>query len=75
MLRRTIAMTIVAVALLSACGSDDSSSSEETTTTAPAETTTTAPVEPLQILVTDDDGIGAPGIDALVNAVSELDDV
>jgi len=43
------------------------------TTEAPA--TTDAPVEPLQILVTNDDGIGAPGIDALVTALSSLDDV
>ena len=29
----------------------------------------------LTLLVTNDDGIGAPGIDALVNGLLELDDV
>ena len=72
MLRRT---TIVAVAIalaLGSCSSDDESS--QTTTTVQESTTTVAP-EPLSILVTNDDGIGAPGIDALVNALVELDDV
>jgi len=46
-------------------------------TTAPATTTpsTTTPTEPLTILVTNDDGIGAPGIDALVLALQGLPDV
>jgi len=46
-------------------------------TTAPATTTpaTTSPTEPLTILVTNDDGIGAPGIDALVLALQALPDV
>ncbi len=42
------------------------------TTEAP---TTTAPPDPLTILVTNDDGIDAPGIDALVAALSALPDV
>ena len=33
------------------------------------------PAEPLTILVTTDDGIGAPGIDSLVTTLSTLDDV
>jgi 5'-nucleotidase len=37
-------------------------------------TSTVAPSESLHILVTNDDGIAAPGIDALVNALSELPD-
>jgi 5'-nucleotidase len=48
-------------------------------TTEPAPTTEAAPttetVVPLQILVTNDDGIAAPGIDALVAAVSAIPDV
>jgi 5'-nucleotidase len=36
---------------------------------------TTEAVEPLTILVTNDDGIGAPGIDALVMALQDLPDV
>ncbi len=43
-------------------------------TTTVAATTTTA-VQPLVILVTNDDGIGAPGIDALVTALAKLPDV
>jgi 5'-nucleotidase len=42
-------------------------------TEAPA--TTEVEIEPLQILVTNDDGIGAPGIDALVAALAALPDV
>ncbi|HYN32485.1 MAG TPA: 5'/3'-nucleotidase SurE [Ilumatobacteraceae bacterium] len=48
-------------------------------TTVAAPTTEVAPtteaVVPLQILVTNDDGIAAPGIDALVSAVSAIPDV
>jgi 5'-nucleotidase len=44
-------------------------------TTTAAATTTVPIVEPLTILVTNDDGIGAPGIDALVAALGELPDV
>jgi 5'-nucleotidase len=36
---------------------------------------TTEVAEPFQILVTNDDGVGAPGIDALVNALGELPDI
>ena len=46
-----------------------------TTAPAPADTTTTTAVETLTILVTNDDGIGAPGIDAVVNALQAVDDV
>lgn len=78
MLRRTIAA--VALALLAACGSDDGDRADAPTTTVAPEadattTTTTAPSDPLVILVTNDDGIGAPGIDVLVNALAEMDDV
>lgn len=36
---------------------------------------TEPPAEPLQILVTNDDGVGAPGIDALVQGLLTLEDV
>lgn len=80
--RRTVrSAALVALALLlplSACGSDgedDASSSE--TTAAPAEETTTteAAAEPLQILVSNDDGYAAEGIDALVEGLQTLEDV
>jgi 5'-nucleotidase len=65
--------------VIAACGDDDSDSGRTgPTTEAPsaASTTTTAPAptEPLRVLVTNDDGIGAPGIDALVEALLALPD-
>jgi 5'-nucleotidase len=73
LLRRTCVIAISVALGVGACSSDDESSG--TTTTVAESTTTTVAAEPLQILVTNDDGIGAPGIDALVNALVELDDV
>jgi 5'-nucleotidase len=84
-LRRTLGLLLLPLLVLAACGGDDGGDDGDaapTTTAAPAvETTTTvAPTtteapEPLRILVTNDDGIGAPGIDALVQALLELPDV
>lgn len=54
--------------LVAACSSDDDSSP---TTTAGDETTTTAP-ETLTILVSNDDGVGAEGIDVLVTALKAM---
>jgi 5'-nucleotidase len=71
LLRRIAIITAAGALALGACSDDESPG---TTTTAEATTTTAAP-EPLSILVTNDDGIGAPGIDALVNALIEMDDV
>jgi 5'-nucleotidase len=57
-----------------ACGDDDDSgapqSGERETTT-----TTTEPVEPIDVLVTNDDGIDAEGIDTLVDALTAIDGV
>jgi 5'-nucleotidase len=82
--RSLAALILVPLLLLGACSddgddagdgaSDASTTIAEETTTTPAPTTTEAP-EPLRILVTNDDGIGAEGIDALVNALLELPDV
>lgn len=70
---------LAALALVGAagCSSDDSSGGtagggDETTTT--ALTTTTEAVLPT-VLVTNDDGVGAEGIDALVNALVDRGDV
>jgi 5'-nucleotidase len=63
---------------LGACSSDGGGDDAATTTTEAAaeETTTTeAPTEPLQILVSNDDGYDAEGIDALVEGLLTLDDV
>lgn len=59
------------------CSSDDDSSEsagggDETTTTA---STTTTEVDLPTVLVTNDDGVGAEGIDALVNALVDRGDV
>ncbi len=67
--------------LLGACsddgggGDDSTETADATTTTAPAATTTTAAPEPLRILVSNDDGVAAAGIDALVEGLQTLDDV
>jgi len=70
-LRRTIAVaSTCCLVALGACGSDDGAAD-------PTSTTTTSPpsVEPLTVLVTNDDGIGAPGIDVVVNALLDVDDL
>lgn len=72
------AAALVAVLALAAagCSSDDESadgSGDATTTTAAEESTTTAP-ETLTILVTNDDGVAAEGIDVLVEALRALPD-
>lgn len=89
-MRRTFAIgIIVALSGLVACSSDSSSTdptaapetsvvvTEAPVTEAPvAEApTTTEVIEPLQILVTNDDGIGADGIDVIVQALLQLDNV
>lgn len=56
------------------CSSEDSEDSTATSTTAAAEETTTTAPEVLTILVSNDDGYGAPGIDAVVRALDELPD-
>jgi 5'-nucleotidase len=71
LIRRTIAVAACAVVGLAACGSDDDDSSAP----APDAPSTTEAVEPLTILVTNDDGIGAVGIDVLVNTLGEMDEV
>ena len=73
-----IVAAALAIGLLGGCSSGSSDSSPATTeTTAAANETTTTEVaaEPLQILVSNDDGYGAGGIDALVEGLLTLDDV
>jgi 5'-nucleotidase len=67
---------LAAVLVLGACGSDDDATEDTTATTGAADsTTTTAAPEPLRILVSNDDGYQAEGIDALVQGLLTLDDV
>jgi 5'-nucleotidase len=68
LVRRTIAIVACLVLGVAAC-SDDDEGGESTTTTSER------PLAPLTIMVTNDDGIGAPGIDVLVNALLELEAV
>jgi 5'-nucleotidase len=73
---RGVAVVAVAALVLAACGGDDGGDDDGSATGSSAEatTTTTAP-EPVQVLVTNDDGVMSEGIDAVVNALSERDDV
>ena len=71
-----LVLSLGSAGLLGACGS--SGGSDSSATTAPKEskaTTTAAKAEPLQILVSNDDGYDARGIDVLVKALQTLDDV
>lgn len=79
MQRRTPALVFaaaLAAAALAGCGSSGGSDAASDPTTKPAaDTTTTVAAEPLQILVGNDDGYSAEGIDTLVTALETLDDV
>ena len=73
---RGVAVVVVAALVLAGCSGDDSGGDDGSATGSSAEsTTTTAAPEPLQVLVTNDDGVMSEGIDAVVNALSERDDV
>jgi 5'-nucleotidase len=75
--KRTIAIALVALALLAgACSDDNDSSADDTTTTGGDDgaTSTTGGGDTLQILLTNDDGVGSEGIDALAVALSNLPD-
>jgi len=75
--RHAGAVLVVSLAVLAGglgCSSEDSEDSTATSTTATAEETTTTAPEVLTILVSNDDGFGAPGIDAVVRALDELPD-
>ena len=79
MLRRIVVSSCLVLALVG-CGDVDGDETSATsaapdTTAAPETTTTTAPPEPLQILLTDDDGIAGPGLDVLAQALAALPDV
>ena len=85
-LRIALASLVAASLLLVGCGGSDEAVTQDTitTTTEPAVATTVPATtstevadeaEPLQILVSNDDGYEAEGIDALVEGLSTLDDV
>jgi 5'-nucleotidase len=62
-------VTICAASLPAAACSDTNNSSSATTTIAAATTTSAASQPDVHVLVTNDDGVGAPGIDALVQGL------
>ena len=84
---RLVAAAFAASLVAAGCGSDDDGavpqSGDRETTTTEATTTTEGTAEgdgatdgeTLQILVTNDDGVGAEGIDVLVAALSEVEGV
>jgi 5'-nucleotidase len=77
LMRRSFALGVVlALSGLVACSSSDDSTnvSDPSVVETEAPTTTSAPA-PLQILVTNDDGIGADGIDVIVQALLQLENV
>ncbi len=62
---------LVAGGFAAACSSDDDSSASSTTASS---TTTSAAAKELTILVSNDDGVGAEGIDVLVRALQQMPD-
>jgi 5'-nucleotidase len=66
---RLIGAASVALLLLAGCSSDDNGAADSVATT-----TTIAP-EPIQILVTNDDGVDAEGIDAVVEGLRTVEGV
>jgi 5'-nucleotidase len=64
----------VAVLLLAGCSSGSSTSSPPTSAASGSDTTQTTMATPLKVLVTNDDGYAAPGIDAVVEALAALPD-
>lgn len=73
--RVVVASVAAALLALAGCGGRDDAAPASTAASATtlAETTTTTAPEPFTVLVTNDDGVAAPGIDALVEAL-RLDD-
>jgi len=76
-LRRLLVALLVAVLALAGCGGDDdggddeaTSDSSETTDAPPTTRAEASDIPPdLSVLVTNDDGVGAPGIDAMVEGL------
>ena len=71
--RTLAALAALALAVAAGCGGDDDDGAAPQS--GERETTTTTAPEPLAILVTNDDGVGAEGIDVLVEALRAVDGV
>lgn len=70
-----LTLTLVLALVAGACGGDETSEGDtDRSTTSTTEATTTTATEVLTILVSNDDGYAAPGIDAVVRALSAMPD-
>jgi 5'-nucleotidase len=69
-----VALAAVAMLVVGCSDGDDSAGGGDDTTTTTDATTTSAAAEVLTVLVSNDDGYDAEGIDAVVRALSELPD-
>jgi 5'-nucleotidase len=65
-------VVVVAVVVATGCGDDDGGDNDEAAPTIAQPVTTTTVPETLRVLVTNDDGFDAPGIDAIVEALRVL---
>jgi 5'-nucleotidase len=70
-----IAAALVVTALLAACGSSSKPHASSSTTAGGSSNTTGTATRPLRIMVTNDDGFAAPGINAVVQGLRSLPDV
>ncbi len=61
--------------VIAGCSSESADEADEPTTTEAPTTTVAAEDDTLRIMVTNDDGVAAPGIDVLVNALEEMEGV
>jgi len=77
---RAATVGVLLAVTMAACGSSGGSeaagdtATTAVTTTAAADTATTTATKPLRILVTNDDGVTAPGIDTIVKALQTVPD-
>ena len=74
---RWLAIGIAAALLVAVCSSSDDKAAApvgSTTSSLAGSTKNTVAVERLRVLVTNDDGVGAPGIDVLVEALRKVPD-
>jgi len=73
--RAVVVAGALILAVLSGCSSDGDDSGDDAGADASTTTTTAAAPKDLQILVTNDDGFAAEGIDVVVEALRKLPNV
>lgn len=72
---RLVAALLASAVVVAGCGDDGDDGVPQTGDREAAADTTAPAEEPLQVLVTNDDGVGAQGIDVLVTALSEVEGI